>query len=168
MGLISGLGAATADAFYGTLAALGLTIVSNLLIQGQTWLNLVGGAFLCFLGIKTIISRPKEKTITSNTTDLAKAYGSTFFLTLTNPLTILSFAAIFASIGLGASSGNYSDAVLLVVGVFIGSTLWWFILSGIASLFRDKLTPVHIHWINIAAGLIILGIGIIVLFDLMR
>jgi threonine/homoserine/homoserine lactone efflux protein len=168
MGLISGLGAATADALYGMVAAFGLTIVSNLLMQSQIWLSLVGGVFLSYLGMKTILAKPNDTTTTSTTTNLAKAYGSTFFLTLTNPLTILSFAAIFAGLGLGTSSGNYGDAVLLVVGVFSGSILWWFILSGLASFFRDRLTPVSIRWINIAAGLIILGIGIYVLLNLIR
>ena len=89
-------------------------------------------------------------------------------MTLTNPLTILSFAAIFAGLGLGTSSSDFSDAVLLVLGVFSGSALWWFILSGVASLFREKLTPTSLLWINRVAGFIILGIGFFVLLNLVR
>jgi threonine/homoserine/homoserine lactone efflux protein len=168
MGFTSGLGAATADALYGLMAGLGLTIISNLLIHGQSWLSLVGGAFLIYLGVRAILTNTKGASITSTTNNLVKAFGSTFLLTLTNPLTLLSFAAIFAGLGLATSSGNYRDAVLIVMGVFSGSTLWWFILSGLASLFRDKLTPESMRWINIVAGLIILGIGIFVLINLIR
>ena len=165
MGLVSGLGAATADALYGMVAGFGLTIISSFLLRGQSWLSLVGGVFLLFLGIKTIITNPRGSTIDTSSKGLTKAYGSTFFLTLTNPLTILSFVAIFAGLGLGTSSGYYGDAVLLVLGVFSGSALWWFILSGLASLFRDKLTQESMRWINRAAGFIILGIGVLVLLN---
>ena len=97
-GLVSGLGAATADAVYGCIAAFGLTLVSNALVQQQLWLRLVGGVFLCFLGVKTLLTKPSEKACPERGTGLLRAYGTTFLLTLTNPMTILSFAAIFAGV----------------------------------------------------------------------
>jgi len=106
-GLISGLGAATADAIYGCVAGFGLTFISNLLIHQQMWLRLVGGAFLCYLGFKTFFSKPSESTVTIKSNNLLRAYASTLFLTLTNPMTILSFARLFAVLGIGTKTANY-------------------------------------------------------------
>ena len=134
VGLLSGMGAATADALYGSVAAFGLTFISTFLLEQQIWLRLIGGAFLCYLGIKTILSHPSSSPFSANQTGLLSAYGSTFLLTLTNPLTILSFAAIFAGFGVVNAGGNYSNAAITVLGVFLGSSCWWVILSGITSL----------------------------------
>jgi threonine/homoserine/homoserine lactone efflux protein len=159
-GLVSGLGAATADAVYGFIAAFGLTFISGFLIDQQSWLRLLGGAFLCYLGVKTFITKPAESSSQSNEISLLNAYGSTFFLTLTNPLTILSFAAIFAGLGLLDVHGNYLSAAIIVLGVFIGSACWWFLLSSGVSIFRTRFTSTGLLWVNRISGLIILGFGI--------
>src|SRR5690242_13032805 len=99
VGFVSGLGAATADAFYGAVAGFGLTVISALLIEQRFWLRLIGGGFLLYLGVRTVLARPAERAASAGGKGLAGAYGSTLFLTLTNPLTILSFAAIFAGLG---------------------------------------------------------------------
>jgi len=158
-GLISGLGAATADAVYGCIAAFGLAFLSDLLIQQQLWLRIVGGIFLCLLGIRTMVAKPSKKPPDDKRIGLASAYGSTFLLTITNPMTIISFAAVFASLGLGTTTGDYGSAVLLVLSVFIGSATWWLILSGSVSLFRGKVTPERLLWINRFSGVIILVFG---------
>ena len=133
LGLISGLGAASADAIYGFIAAFGLTVISNILVQHQFWFRLIGGGFLCYLGIKTLLSKPVTEVASEKNTSRRHigAYGSTFFLTLTNPMTILSFAAIFAGLGVGSTSEDYVSASFMVLGVFIGSTLWWCLLKRI-------------------------------------
>jgi len=159
-GLVSGLGAATADAVYGFIAAFGLTFISSFLIDQQSWLRLLGGAFLCYLGVKTLITIPTESSSPSNEISLLNAYGSTFFLTLTNPLTILSFAAIFAGLGLLNVHGNYLSAAIIVLGEFIGSACWWFLLSSGISIFRTRFTSTGLLWVNRISGLIILGFGI--------
>ena len=163
-GLVSGLGAATADAVYGCIAAFGLTFISSFLIHQQSWLRLLGGAFLCYLGIKTFFSKPAEPSSQSNQLSLINAYGSTFILTLTNPLTILSFAAIFAGLGLLDLKGNYLSSVVIVLGVFIGSACWWILLSTGVSIFRTRFTPTGLLWVNRISGLIILGFGIAALY----
>lgn len=145
-GLITGLGAATADAIYGCIAGFGLTFISSLLIDHQIWLRLVGGFFLCYLGIKTFLAMPHEQMVSAKG-GLVGAYASTFFLTITNPMTILSFAAIFAAIGVASTSGNYLSAGMLVLGVFVGSALWWFILSGSVGVFRERFNH-RLHWVN--------------------
>ncbi len=159
-GLVSGLGAATADAFYGCLIAFGLTLASDFLIQQQVWLRIVGGAFLLFLGVRTILPKPKEKMQDEKKLGLAGSYGSTFLLTLTNPVTIISFAGIFASLGLGSTTPDYGSAALLVLSVFGGSATWWLILSGTVGLFRLKLTPRILLWINRVSGAIIFFFGV--------
>jgi threonine/homoserine/homoserine lactone efflux protein len=166
VGLVSGLGAATADALYGFIAAFGLTFISDFLIHQHTWLQLVGGAFLCYLGIKTFVSQPSDATVQTSQISVWSAYASTFFLTITNPLTILSFAAIFAGLGLVKVEGNYANAAITVLGVFLGSTCWWLFLSGITSHFRDRLTLSGFRWINRISGLVILGFGLIAIIGL--
>jgi len=161
IGLLSGLGAATADALYGCIAAFGLTVISNFLLQQQIWLRLIGGAFLCYLGIKTILSQPLISPFVATQNSLLSSYGSTFILTLTNPLTILSFAAIFAGFGLVKAGAGYSTAAITVLGVFIGSSCWWVILSGVTSLLRKRISISGLRWINRISGSIILGFGVI-------
>lgn len=167
-GLLSGLGAATADAVYGSIAGFGLTVIAGLLISQQMWFSLIGGAFLCYLGVKNFLARPTPaEIITPQSTHLAGAYASTFFLTLTNPATILSFTAIFAGLGMASTARNYLSAISLVLGVFLGSALWWLILSSGVSLFRAKFTPMRLRWVNKLAGVIIGGFGLVVLLSLL-
>ena len=119
--------------------------------------------FLCYLGIKTFLDRPTEQGVSINEKNLIGVYASTFFLTLTNPVTILSFAAIFAGLGLASTGGKYISAGMLVFGVFLGSTLWWLILSFGIGLFRTKFNPDRLRWVNKISGIIILGFGLIAL-----
>ena len=193
-GFVSGLGAATADAVYGSIAGFGLTALSGVLIGGQGWLRLAGGLFLCYLGVRTLRSpsvdapAPDRDTPARNLSgaetsgrrtgagrpsrsrmpagrELAGAYATTLLLTLTNPMTIISFAAIFAGLGIAAAT-DYGSATLLVAGVFTGSALWWFILSGIASSVRGRLRAGSLRWVNLAAGVIILSFGGLALLSL--
>lgn len=160
-GFVSGLGAATADAFYGGIAGFGLTAVSGVLIEQQVWLRLVGGAFLIYLGIRTLLARPADRPAAAPASSLIGAYGSTLFLTLTNPMTILSFAAIFAGLGLGQAATSYASATALVVGVFFGSAVWWLMLSGGAGVFREKMSAAGLRWVNWISGTIILTFGLL-------
>lgn len=159
-GFISGLGAASADACYGVITAFGLAFISNFLLGQQTWLRLFGGAFLIYLGVRTILSKPAAQAAKAKGKGLLSAYFSTFLLTLTNPMTILSFAAVFAGLGLAGTGGNYAAAGLLVLGVFCGSALWWLLLSGGVSLLRDKFDQRAMVWVNRVSGAVITGFGI--------
>jgi threonine/homoserine/homoserine lactone efflux protein len=166
-GLISGLGAATADAIYGSIAGFGLTSVSTFLIGHQVWLRVVGGAFLFYLGLKTILARPAEKSTWADGNRFIGDYFSVFVLTLTNPVTILSFAAIFAGLGLADESGNYASAGALVSGVFIGSSVWWLTLSSVVALFRTSLTPRWLRWTNRLSGIVIMAFGLVAFLSLL-
>jgi threonine/homoserine/homoserine lactone efflux protein len=164
-GLISGLGAASADAIYGCVAGFGLAFISNFLVSQQVWLRLVGGLFLVYLGFKTLLADPPEQAAPGKGNGFIGAYASTFFLTLTNPMTIISFAAIFAGLGLAGASGNYETAGILVLGVFSGSALWWLFLSAGVGIFRSKFTPRSLRWVNRVSGVIIIGFGVFALLS---
>jgi threonine/homoserine/homoserine lactone efflux protein len=171
-GFVSGLGAATADAFYGSVAGFGLAFISGFLISQGDWLRLLGGLFLLYLGIKTALARPAEtqpeEGAGPKAGGLLGAYASTFFLTLTNPLTILSFGAIFAGLGIGSQvPGELLSPALLVLGVFSGSGAWWFLLSGAAGWMRGRLDGKGLQWVNRVSGAIILAFGLAALGSLL-
>jgi threonine/homoserine/homoserine lactone efflux protein len=161
-GLVSGLGAATADAVFGLIAALGLTFISNFLVKEQQWLRLFGGLFLCYLGVRTFLSKPAGQTSSANATRHISNYGSTFFLAFTNPITILVFAAVFAGLGVISPRTHYFSVGLSVAGVFIGSGLWWFMLCGVAGILREKISYGNLTWLNRISGIIITVFGLVI------
>ena len=167
-GLVSGMGIATADAVYGSIAAFGLTIITSFLVSQQGWIRLIGGLFLVYLGLKAIFTRPAERAAVAKANGFLGAYVSTFLLTLTNPMTILSFAAIFAGIGVGGTGKSYISASMVVLGVFAGSALWWCVLTGSVSLLRGKFTPQWLQWINRFSGIILALFGAFALFSLIQ
>jgi len=165
-GLIIGLGAATADLLYGCVAAFGLTIISNTLVSQRIWIRLIGGALLFFLGVRTFRARPPDPNIPINSSGILRSYLTTVFLTLTNPMTIFAFIAIFAALGLGTGL-SYFSAAALVVGVFIGSCLWFLSLSSGTTLFRKKLDLVGLRWVNKIAGILIIISGVYAIASLL-
>ena len=166
-GLISGLGAATADAIYGSIAAFGLTVIANFLVSQHIWISLLGGLFLLYLGVKAFRSRPAKRAALARAHNFPGAYLSTLLLTLTNPTTILSFIAIFAGIGVGGASRSYVSAAIVVCGVFLGSSIWWCLLSAGVSLLRTRFTARWLLWINRCSGIVIMLFGIIALVSLL-
>lgn len=164
-GLVSGLGAATADAIFGLIAALGLTFISNFLVEEQLWLRLFGGLFLCYLGVRTFLSRPAE-TSSANAPSHISNYGSTFLLAFTSPITILVFAAVFAGLGAVSLGAHYFSVGLSVAGVFIGSALWWFMLCGAAGIFHGKISYDKLTRLNKISGVIITVFGLVILLFL--
>jgi threonine/homoserine/homoserine lactone efflux protein len=165
-GLIIGLGAATADLFYGCVAAFGLTLISDTLNSQRFWIRIIGGALLFFLGIKTFLAQPKDPKIKISGSGRLRSFFTVVVLTLTNPLTIFAFIAVFAAFGLGDGLSFFS-AVVLVAGVFIGSCLWFFLLTSGTILFRKKLDLVGLKWVNKIAGILIIISGFIVVGSLL-
>lgn len=165
-GFITGLGAATADAMYGSIAAFGISAVSAFLLDHQSYLRLIGGVFLLYLGYTTFKSMPAEVAANAGGEGLLGTYASTLFLTITNPLTIMSFAAIFAGLGVGAIGVNYISSFFLVIGVFVGSILWWLILSGMVNVMRNSFDQKRLKLVNQLSGLILTGFGIFSLISI--
>jgi threonine/homoserine/homoserine lactone efflux protein len=163
-GFISGLGAATADGFYGTVAGFGLTLVISLLTGVQVWLRLLGGAFLVYLGVTAFRQRtPSALQGSANPAGLVGAYASTLLLTLSNPATILSFLTIFAGAGVANMAHSTQAAIALVAGVFTGSSLWWFVLSALVGWLGSRLGPRVLMWVNRLAGASLAIFGLVIL-----
>jgi len=154
-GLASGLGVAAADATYGGIAAFGLTAVTSVLVGGRLLLGLIGGLFLLMLAWRTFKSRPDEVAVADDRPGLVGAFVSIFGLTMTNPMTILSFAAIFAGLGVVGRGG--ADAALLMLGVFCGSASWWLILTSVVSALRTRVSVGGLVWVNRVSGVVLLG-----------
>jgi threonine/homoserine/homoserine lactone efflux protein len=160
-GFLSGLGAATADSTYGAVAAFGLTALQEVLLRQHSWLRILGGAFLLYLGVRTLLSVPaKAAAPISNRTGILGAYLSTFILTLTNPATILAVLVIFAGFRLGEQAHDYWGAVSIVLGVFLGSASWWLLLSALVGLLRERVATDWMRWVNRLAGGLICAFGV--------
>ena len=164
-GLLSGLGAATADAAYAAAAVLGIHAVSDFLAAHEAPIRIVGGAFLAYLGVRTLLSGPGAGAPLAPGMRLAAAYGSTLALTLANPSTVISFTLVFAALGLGAAGGAAAGLVT-VSGVFAGSAVWWLFLSGCVGLLRSRVDFAWMRTVNRVAGAVLfaLGIGILCRF----
>lgn len=162
-GLATGCGAALADGTYGMIAGFGLTFITTFLMSYAGWIKFIGGLFLLYLGFKTLLSKPPRQPILSHShANLLRTCATTFFLTLTNPMTILSFMAVFAGLGIGSATSSYLDASLMILGIIIGSLLWWLLLSsGVALLFRNRIHPSKLYWVNFLSGIIIIIFGIV-------
>ena len=161
VGLVSGMGVATADATYGAIAAFGLTAVTDLLVDWRRALGIVGGAFLLWLAWRTFRSDPGEAATDAGNgrRGLAGAYLSILALTLTNPMTILSFAALF--VGLGVTGGDAAGATLLTLGVLAGSAAWWVVLVTVVGAVRSRLTTTGLRRVNVVSGLVIGAFAIV-------
>ncbi|EOP02948.1 hypothetical protein ICS_05445 [Bacillus cereus BAG2O-3] len=164
---MSGLGAATADGLYGLIACLSLTVITNYLINQQLWFQLIGGIFLGYLGVKTYKSKPLNTTTKSKNEQNIKAYISTFFLTITNPVTILSFISLFSGVGIANSDIDLMEKLILVLGVFLGSILWWLFLSMVVSLLKKRINAHFLIIINKTSGLILLLFSLWSFYDVL-
>lgn len=158
-GIVGGLGTALADGIYATCAALGFATFSSILILIDLPLRLVGGMFMLWLGWRCLHSGHSQAAITASSRNLASTMTATFLLTITNPMTILSFAALFAGLGLASTTGP-AGATLVVAGVFSGSMLWWCLLSSGVALSRRRLPNTFAHRISRTSGLVIIGFGL--------
>jgi len=170
-GLASGLGAASADATYGAVAAFGLTVVSAPLVSEKGWIKLIGGAFLVLLGLRTALAKrvpPERPAALSSPGARASDYASTFALTLANPMTIVFFTAVFTALGLAGTGGGgggeqgggaLASSAALVLGLFLGSSLWWVVLCSAASAFRARLDPGRLLWLDRLSGAVIVSFG---------
>lgn len=172
-GLITGSGAALGDGIFAAMAAFSLTAAIDFLLSYASWLQAIGGLFLLFLGLRTLLSRPHLDTDEAEKTSgvPARVFLTTFALTITNPATMLGFVAIFGGIaGLSSAGQGYGHAALLTGAVIAGSLLWWFGLSQFVSLFRQRMSDHMLKIINRVSGglIIIFGVAVLgrVLFEL--
>ncbi len=165
-GSASGLGAAAADTFYGSIAAFSLSLIENFLMDHRYSIAIGGGILLCLLGLRVLLMKPPQipERPSNSAFGLAGVFLGTFMLTLANPTTVLSFIAIFAAINISAASGDYSAAGILVLGVFIGSSIWWFGLALGIGVIRHRLDEAILKWIGRGSGGLVIAFGIYTLW----
>jgi predicted secreted hydrolase/threonine/homoserine/homoserine lactone efflux protein len=164
-GFMSGLGAATADSLYGLAAAFGLGVLANLWMDWQEFLRLFGGGFLLIIGLRAFFLPLHVGNRTLAGKNYFASYLTTFLLTLANPMTILSFTAVLAGLGYGTELREISQGMWLVIGVFLGSAIWWLILSSVTGIVKEKLNAAHIKWVNRLSGLIIVSFSLLILYS---
>ncbi len=159
-GLATGMGAATADGVYGVIAAFGLASISLLLLDHQDLIRVLGGVVLLWLGYRAFVAAQPGEAGANGRGSLAGAFASCFLLTLANPATILSFIAIFAGLGLADHVGDHAGAASMVLGVFLGSALWWLGLSTVVGRLGAHVGPALRLWINRISGAVIIAFGL--------
>jgi threonine/homoserine/homoserine lactone efflux protein len=159
-GMVSGLGAATAHAFYGFLAGTCLTVMTNSLPNQQLQVRFIAGLLLCYVGIRIFSKRPAEPAIGVSRDSLLVFYVSTFFLALTNPMTIIPFVAVSAGLSAMHASGIFVCPKILILGIFVGSSVWWLVLSSTIGMLRSRFSGSALRWVNKITGTIIMGFGI--------
>jgi threonine/homoserine/homoserine lactone efflux protein len=166
-GFLTGLGATTADVIFGFIAAFGLTVVSNFLIDQQEWIRLLGGIIICLIGVKVFFLETQKKITPTKSPNHFSAFGSAFLIAITNPITIITFVVMFAGLGLViGSNSQYGSASLTVFGVFVGSGFIWLTLWGMSLVFRERFDFGRMKWVNKIAGIAILIFGVSTLLSL--
>lgn len=165
IGFLSGLGAATADTFYAILAAFGVTFITNFLSKNQQFFQIVGILVLIFLGFRMIFNNPVKQYRYHRTSgkkmSAVRDYISVFFLTISNPLTIIFFGAAFTMLGLLTQSEGQRNNLLLVAGIFSGASLWWFLLTYVVNIFRKKFRLRNIFMLNRISGIVIILLSVL-------
>ena len=159
-GFISGLGATFADGVYGCIAGFGFGAIITFLINHSNVIKPVGCVIMCLIGIKTFLSKTHFQQIKAkDAKNLIGAFTSVFFLTLSNPITIVFFIALFSGLGLHIGD-SYFSIFTLIIGVLVGSAAWWLILSSVTSVVRHKINEKTIGVINKISGtaLIVLAV----------
>ncbi len=168
-GFATGLGIASADALYAACAAFGVAAVSSLLVAWQTPLRLVGGAVLIYLGVRSILTAPSAGAASSAAEKAApppagSLYASAVALTLTNPMTIMAFGAVFASAGLVASPSG-ATAATATLGVALGSLSWWTALTSVVAAVRHGFSESTLVWVSRISGAAVAAFGVLAMLS---
>lgn len=172
VGYSTGLGAAVADTVFGALAIFSVSAVQSFLLDHHLVIQFLGGFVLIGLGLRTLLLRNKRKAnnaISTASVDhetLLHAFGSAFAVTIVNPITVLAFISLFAAIRVSDPGHGLFDEWTVIFGVFVGATGWWFLLTSVASVLRQKFTDNGMRWMNATSGIAIMGFGIFALLTL--
>lgn len=169
LGIVTGLGAGLADTFYGAIAGFSLASIADFIKHNDFYLRLVGGILLGWLGFSIFRSSPRETNSESREkVTLLHGFTSAFFLTVSNPITLLVFGAAFAAMGISPAEDSLSQASVLVIGVFLGATTWWLSLSTSVHLMHHMLSDDQLLWINRASGVMLVMFSLYMLLSLVR
>jgi threonine/homoserine/homoserine lactone efflux protein len=167
-GFVSGLGAVTGDGFYAAVAAYGVRFITSFLSANSVWFSLAGGIFLAAIGIKVALSKPVISGGQGKKSNLAEYYISAVMVTLTNPVTVVIFGAIFAALGLGSPGTGLLDATAIVAGIVAGAMICWFILSASVNALRTRFKDSVLLLFNRLAGAALMGFSLMVVLSAFR
>lgn len=167
-GLAAGLGAATADTFFAAVSAFGITAISGFVEGHSTWLQAIGGLLLVVFGFRVAGAQPHLDDGAPEPASLLRTTAATFGMTITNPATVLGFLALFGSLGdLAPRQGDWLGAGFFVIGVAAGATFWWFSISAMIAVLRDRMTDGTLHRLNRAAGGLLILFGVVMVARLL-
>ncbi len=182
IGLATALGAASADAVYGAVAAFGLMQVAEMLSDHDVALRVVGGLVLCLIGLRSLVLAERRQqefaareakadgslvTGPQSRRSVPGNYGSSLLLTLANPATILGFLAFFAAVGWARDLETHSAATIMVVGVFLGSAVWWLGLAVATAVLSSHMGTDQRVWVQRLSGAVIIGFGLFALLSVL-
>ncbi len=166
-GLAAGLGVALADATYGAIAAFGLTAITNVLVNMQTPLRAAGLAAMIWLAWRIWRDADVPKHIAPGARAGLATTAQLFVLTIANPMTILTFLALFVGAGVGMGE-SYEYSMALTLGVFSGSLGWWIVVAGLTGILRNRINDQSVRWVNRASALMIAGLAIWIAYGLVQ
>lgn len=164
--LSSAFGSISVDMLFGAIAIFGLTAISSFFIQQQLPIRFLGGLLLLYVGIKTFFTSAPDASLGLHKYEHVGNFASTFFLTMTNPVQIITLPVVFTAIGTGVVVGQYGDAGLFLLGLLVGACLCWLLLIGLATLFKKYIQEHHFKIINYVSGTLITGTGLYILLTL--
>jgi len=160
-GIASGLGAATADIIFAGTALVGISFLSNHLVHFAFALRLMSSFIIMLLGIIIMYSQPPHAFPSKKQHSILQSYFSTMLLTLANPLIILTFLFLFSAVGINQELDTASELLATLLGVFLGSIIWWLVLSTLAAFFHPNTNPATFSKINRWCGITITSFGIL-------
>ena len=163
-GFVSGLGAATADSIFATIALFSLTVVMSFIENYIAILKALGGISVIIVGMTIFLKNPAVQ-IRRNRAgkgSLWSDYLSVFFITLTNP----AFILIFVAWGISYDGIGFFDGMVMILGVLSGASLWWFTLTFCVNLLRKRFRPRHLLWINRLTGAVIVVLGAVAILSI--
>ncbi|HPD96121.1 MAG: LysE family transporter [Bacteroidales bacterium] len=169
-GFVSGLGAASADTFFAAIAGFSLSFIISFIEEKQLIIEVIGGIIVALLGLKTFYTNPVSqlKRHKRKKNKLIEDFFSVLFLTATNPFAIFVFVALFAATGIVAHDQHFGITSIALLGVFLGGSLWWYILSSLVNFFRHKFRLKQLWWINKISGAIIFILGILAIINVIK
>ena len=167
-GFVAGMGAAFADLFYATMAAFGLGLVINIIQAHETLLQIIGGIFLLIVGLKIYFDNPLKRIKSKRRVTKKGLLGdflSLFFLTASNPVTVIVFMAVFAGTSVLGDSPSMLTEIMVLTGVLLGAAAWWYTLSTVVNVFRRKFKLRVLISINRISGIVITLLGCLVILS---
>ncbi len=169
-GFLSGLGAASADTIFAAIAGFSLTFIINYIEERQIIFQAVGGAVVFLLGIKIFFTNPVKqlRRHKRKKDNLLEDYLSVLAVTITNPLAVFLFIALFASLGVVTDNINWAKSLITTSGVFLGAAIWWYILTSLVNIYRRKFRLRQLWWINKISGAAIFTLGAVAIIGLAR